>query len=372
MPVGNASGSRCNLAQEEKVAVIDINVIEDRTEFAKLEPYWNDLLQHSSEAACHSTFEWLFTWWTFFGAGRRLLLIVAYEGGVPVGFAPLFVGNGGTEPRYLHFIGQGLSDYADLITPSGRPDVVEALCSGLLDLKATWDGIDLEEIPEDSPTTAILDRALRTGGVDAVWQTTVRCPYLPIKDDWDVFYATMGKGFRHEVRNKLNRWNSSRKGKADSAALTYVDRREADDTFITEAAELSARRQSFDGHRSPFLNHPDYEFLREVLPLMGRRNQLRIGELRSEGVLIAFLLSFYWRGVVYTWNTQYEPAMAEYSLGRLVLVRFAEQAFNEACHELNFMRGDETYKFEWTTLFRTNMALRSGELAGVAQGEGAH
>jgi len=168
-------------------------------------------------------------------------------------------------------------------------------------------------------------------------------------------------------------WNDLLQHSSEAAChSTYVDRREADDTFITEAAELSARRQSFDGHRSPFLNHPDYEFLREVLPLMGRRNQLRIGELRSEGVLIAFLLSFYWRGVVYTWNTQYEPAMAEYSLGRLVLVRFAEQAFNEACHELNFMRGDETYKFEWTTLFRTNMALRSGELAGVAQGEGAH
>lgn len=369
---GMCQEHRRNVAQEEKIIVINVRVVEDRSEFALLEPYWNALAQRSTDGTCQSTFEWLFTWWTWFGAGRRLLLIVAYEDDVPVGLAPLYVGNGTTEPRYLHFIGQGLSDYADLIVPGDRPDVTEALCSAVPGLMASWDGIDLEEIPAHSPTRAILDRELKKGGIDTAWQQTVRCPYLPLKGEWDDFYATMGKGFRHEVRNKSNRWNATRKGEAGSAALTYVDRRGADDEFITEVVELSARRRSFDGHRSPFLNHPDCEFLRDVLPLMGRRNQLRIGELRSEGVLLAFVLGFACGGIVYTWNTQYEPALQEFSLGRLVLVRFAEQAFKEGYHELNFMRGEEAYKFEWTTLFSTNMALRSPEEVWSAQGKGGH
>lgn len=141
--------------------------------------------------------------------------------------------------------------------------------------------------------------------------------------------------------------------------LRYIDRREVDSVFVDEVVKLSDERRLADGHRSPFLNHPDQEFLREVLPLMGRRNQLRVGELRSGNTLLAFMLAYHWQGIVYMWNTQYDPAYAEYSLGRMVLVSLAQQLFREGCRELNFMRGEEPYKFEWTTLCRKNLALRA-------------
>jgi hypothetical protein len=50
----------------------------------------------------------------------------------------------------------------------------------------------------------------------------------------------------------------------------------------------------------------------------------------------------------------------------MVLVSLAEQSFHEGCHELDFMRGEEPYKFEWTTLHRTNLALRSERWASTA------
>lgn len=74
------------------------------------------------------------------------------------------------------------------------------------------------------------------------------------------------------------------------------------------------------------------------------------------------MLAFYWQGVA-TWNTQYKPSYATYSPGRLMLVSFAEQRFNEGCRELDFMRGEERYKFDWTSHFQTNLALRSGPIA---------
>ena len=345
---------------------VETRLIEDSSAFALLEPFWNRIVVQSAANTCHSTFEWLFTWWRYFGTDRRLLLLVAYEHDIPVGLAPLYVGNGTTEPRDLHFLGQGLSDYAGLITPRDRPDVAEALVSALLDLRSSWDGLDLEEVPAQSPNKALLDRAIEAGSVSAVWQTTVQCPYLPIEGGWEAFYATMGKGFRHEVRNKLNRWNSRSDGRIEGLELRYVDRREVDSVFVDEVVALSGERRSVDGHRSPFLNHPDQEFLREVLPLMGQRNQLRVGELRSGNALLAFMLAYHWQGVVYMWNTQYDPMYAEYSLGRMVLVSLAEQSFHEGCHELDFMRGEEPYKFQWTTLHRTNLALRSERLAQPA------
>jgi len=347
--------------------LMETKLIKDSTGFAALEPFWNRLVAESVASTCHSTFEWLFTWWKHFGADKQLLLIATCENGVPVGLAPLYIDACEAGSRDLHFIGQGLSDYADFITPRDRPDVAETLVSALLDLRSSWDGVDLEEIPAQSPNKTLLDRVIERGRVPAVWRTTVQCPYLPIEGTWEAFYATMGKGFRHEVRNKLNRWSNRSRGCIEGLELRYVDRREIDSVFVDEVVALSDERQSADGHRSPFLNHPDQEFLREVLPLMGRRNQLRVGELRSGNALLAFMLGYQWQGVVYTWNTQYDPAYADYSLGRIVLVSFAEQSFREGCHELDFMRGEEPYKFQWTTLYRTNLALRTERSVQLAE-----
>ena len=346
---------------------VETRLIEDSSAFAQLEPFWNRLVAESVANTCHSTFEWLFTWWRHFGADRRLLLLVAYEHDMPVGLAPLYVGNGTTEPRDLHFLGQGLSDYADIIAPRERPDILKELVAAVLMRRQLWDGIDLEEISAESPSRGFLDGVREAGSVPAVWQTTVRCPYLPIEGSWEAFYAGMGKGFRHEVRNKLNRWNNLNRSRRNGLELRYVDRRGVDSVFVDEVVALSDERQSADGHRSPFLNHPDQEFLREVLPLMGQRNQLRVGELRCGDALLAFMLAYHWQGVVYTWNTQYDPAYAEYSLGRIALVSLAEQSFREGCHELDFMRGEEPYKFQWTTLYRTNLALRSEQSAQPAE-----
>jgi CelD/BcsL family acetyltransferase involved in cellulose biosynthesis len=349
----------------------EIRLIKDGEGFASLEPFWNQLVRASVASTCHSTFEWLFTWWRHFSADKRLLLIAAYEDGMLAGLAPLYVDEHSDGFRDLHFIGQGLSDYADLITPRDRPNVAESLVSAVLDLRSSWDGMDLEEIPARSPNKAFLDSAIEADNIPAAWQRTVRCPYLPIETGWEEFYGTMGKGFRHEVRNKLNRWNSRGSGRIEGFELRYVDRREVDSMFVDEVVSLSERRRSFDGHRSPFLNHPDQEFLREVLPLMGRRNQLRAGELRSGDTLLAFMLAFHWEGTASTWNTQYEPAFAAFSLGRIVLVRFAEQRFREGCHELDFMRGEEPYKFQWTALSRTNLTLRTERIAQPAGEEAA-
>ena len=335
--------------------MVDIELLQDTVDFGKLEQVWNRVVETSSSSRCHSTYEWLSTWWKHFSGGNHLFLLMASEHGTPVGLAPFYIEDG---TKVLHFLGQGLSDYADLIVPRGRQDISDLLVAAIVAHHDLWDGLDLEEVPEDSPNVQPLDR-LRDEQTSAAWQKTVRCPYLPLSGTWDEFYLTLGKGFRHEVRNKLNRWDAAHGGEA----LQYRDSRAVDGDLLGEMIALSAERQAADGHRSPFLNHPDQEFLQDVLPTMGAHGQLRIGELRGERELLAFILAFYWRGVAYTWNTQYKPSYASYSPGRLVLVRFVEQRFREGCRELDFMRGEERYKFDWTSYFRTNLALRSSPMA---------
>lgn len=332
---------------------VDTAFIEDLRQFASLEPAWNTLVRRSATGTCHSTFEWLYTWWKHFGSGRRLFLVTACENGTLAGIAPFFVDARIPGAECLHFLGQGLSDYADLVVPCGRQDVAEALLHALLQRQAEWKAVDLEEVPADSPYQMQLERLAKTVDADACWVPTVRCPYLPIEGTWDAFFRSRGGGFRHNIQNKLNRC------RRDGVPLRYVDRMSVTNTFIDEIVDLSARRQKTDGHRSPFLNHPDQEFLREVLPLMGDRGMLRISEVRIGNSLGGFALAFCWQRTMYDWNTQYDPGYATYSLGRIALVHLAKRAFEEGYAEFDFMRGEEEYKFQWTSLARSNTALRS-------------
>jgi CelD/BcsL family acetyltransferase involved in cellulose biosynthesis len=330
--------------------LLETAVIRDSVGFEQLEPHWNHLLERGTAGGCHSTFEWLSTWWRHFGVGRQLLLAVASEDSVVVGIAPMYVD---TQRRSLHFIGQGLSDYADVLVPEGRTDIVRALIESVLGERSSWDAVGLEELPQASPNLAVIAACFAEAGVALSEHVTVKCPYLPITATWEEFWPSLGKSFRHDRHNKMNRC------RRDGLELDYNDRRTVDSALLDEVVALSDRRRSFDTHRSPFLCHPDQEFLRDVLPLMGSRNQLRFGELRVEGRLAAFVLAYHWRGTVYDWNTQYDPDYYAYSLGRIVLATVVKQTFREGCHEFDFMRGEEDYKFQWTSLSRTNTALRT-------------
>lgn len=330
--------------------MLETAAIHDSVGFERLEPHWNQLLEHTVGGSCHSTFEWLNTWWRHFGVGRQLLLAVVTEGSAVVGIAPMYVD---TEGRSLHFIGQGLSDYADILVPEGRADVVKVLIGSVLRERSLWDTVALEELPQASPNRPVIVASFAEAGTVLSEHVTVRCPYLPISTSWEEFWPSLGRSFRHDRHNKMNRC------RRDGLDLVHTDRRTVDQALLDEVIVLSGRRRDADGHRSPFLEHPDQEFLRDVLPLMGSRNQLRFGEMRVDGRLGAFVLAFHWRGVVYDWNTQYDPDYHAYSLGRIVLATVVKRTFHDGCSEFDFMRGEEDYKFQWTSLARTNIALRT-------------
>ncbi len=332
---------------------METTIVTDQKGFAGLESQWNVLLTAGGTGTCHSTFEWLFTWWKHFGRDRQLVLVTTAEAGKLVGLAPFYSEADASGNRTLHFLGEGLSDYADLIVLPERPDITDALMAALLKDHAQWSAVDFEELPEWSVHSSFYERLAAAGGHAVLQGRTVRCPYLPITTTWEDFFSTMGNSFRHDLHNKQNRCLRS------GITLQYSSRYTVDSVFLDAVVGLSAKRQLNDEHRSPFVNHPDQEFLRDVLPLMGRHHLLRIGELRNGDALVSFALAFYWNGVVYDWNTQYDPDYQQYSVGRMTLVSLIEQTFREKCREFDFMRGEEAYKFQWTSYTRSNRFVRS-------------
>ena len=57
------------------MAAITVETITDAATFRDLREEWTDLLDRSAADCLFLTWEWLYTWWTHLGVGRRLFIV---------------------------------------------------------------------------------------------------------------------------------------------------------------------------------------------------------------------------------------------------------------------------------------------------------
>ncbi|NJN79264.1 MAG: hypothetical protein HC797_01620 [Anaerolineales bacterium] len=123
---------------------------------------WNELLKDSITDTPFLRYEYQTAWWQHLGGrewkSAKLILITAHENNQLVGIAPLFIGEYENEPAILLNGSIEISDYLDVIV---RQADHARFISGLLDFLASsfgdiWSKLDWYNLPDDSPTLAIL------------------------------------------------------------------------------------------------------------------------------------------------------------------------------------------------------------------------
>ena len=71
-----------------KATKMNITEVNKFSDFVALEGRWKKVLQQSDHTV-FQTWEWLSTWWKYFGNSKRLLILLAEENDEIVGIAPL-------------------------------------------------------------------------------------------------------------------------------------------------------------------------------------------------------------------------------------------------------------------------------------------
>ena len=105
----------------EKQAKLKIKIYDNFEEMQYLKERWNDLLVQSTFPNIFLTWEWITTWWKWFGTKRRLTLAIATEGNVIVGITPMCVSKisilPGIRVQAITIIGDGSPVCPDYLTP---------------------------------------------------------------------------------------------------------------------------------------------------------------------------------------------------------------------------------------------------------------
>ncbi len=249
------------------------------------------------------------------------------------------------------------TDYATILAdPSRLPVVAEALVASLRARaegtaraggpSPDWDVVDLRRLRCGDPATDALAAAFRRIERDAGWTLNLEredvCPVvsLPTGGSIDDLLATLDKKERHEIRRKARRAEAA----GDVALVESPDPLSDLEAFI----DLHQARWGADGLFPPTAGGAQSRvFFRRLFELFGVDGPLRLSFLTISGRRVAAGVHFETPDRLYYYNAGVDPTARDLSPGVVMVERFARRAIERGQRTMDFLRGDEPYKYEW-------------------------
>lgn len=306
--------------------------------------------------------EWLETWWRHLGPTRRQrpsILAVATDSELVLLGALHRAAVGSTGLVALRPLGLGVSDYLDLLLPlepDRRERCLARLLDGLLARSGGWDVIDLPNLPAASPTVEALDRLARARGLPSAVLDGYRCPYIALTGSWAELLSSRPGRFRYNLRSRLKRLRA-----LGDVVFRTIDRGEGLGEGLAELTRLHARRWADQHTGTIFSSSPrGRAFYAEACRRYAARELLDLTLIEVDGRAIAGSLSFVDRGVWYYYLPAWEPSMAAYAPGSILLAHLIERAYDLGLHRFDFMLGDEPYKTQWADHQRRTVRMVVG------------
>jgi CelD/BcsL family acetyltransferase involved in cellulose biosynthesis len=341
---------------------------------------WDALAAATPWATPFSSWAFQRAWWDAYGANAHEETLVVVGAGdpddaAPVAIAPLMhrheVEPGDVELRTMmrHADGAVLTpvppdakavffgasyhaDYATILAAPGdldaAADAVVAYLAGQGDPEHPdpWDVVDLRRLRCGDPAADALADAFGRREIEAGWTLNLEredvCPValLPGGASIDDFLGTLGKKERHEIRRKVRRAEAAGEIRLEDAADPLAE--------LPAFIDLHQRRW---GERGLFPDTPGGEqsrtFFRRLFELFGAAGPLRLAFLTVGGTRIAAGISFETPDALLYYNAGVDPEARDLSPGVVMVERYVRRALERGIGRMDFLRGDEPYKYEW-------------------------
>ncbi|MEX1173126.1 MAG: GNAT family N-acetyltransferase [Chloroflexota bacterium] len=245
----------------------------------------------------------------------------------------------------------GASYHADYATILAAPADLPAVATALADYFAgpdagPWDAIDLRRLRCGDPAADALATALGAREMAEGWTLNVEredvCPVatFPEGAGLDDYLATLGKKERHEIRRKVRRAEAVGEIVLEDAADSLAEL----EAFI----DLHQRRWGADGLFPPTPGGAQSRVLfQRLFQLFGADGPLRLTFLSVGGRRIAAGIHFETADGLLYYNAGVDPDARDLSPGVLMVHAYVVRALAAGKHRMDFLRGDEPYKYEW-------------------------
>ncbi len=302
-------------------------------DLSRLDASLENLLSRQSERLTFLHPSWLRTWLAEFGANCEPLVLTCGDGSL-AGFAPLMRAD-----DRLTFIGDAsICDFMDVIVDPANADAAyDDLWSQLCD--QDWNEIELWGLMESSPTRERIKSYAARSGCTVQEVPEAVAPRLELPATWDDYLASLGKKDRHELRRKIRRLYDSG-GSVDFDVLSsQADVVAAMDDFL--ALHTQSRQDKTD-----FMTPEMESFFRRMASALAAEGLIRLFMLRVNEKPAATVLCFDAGSHLYMYNSGYDPEFSGLSVGLVSKALVLKWAIENGMRGLDFLRGDEPYKYD--------------------------
>lgn len=304
----------------------------------QIEAEWARLHLASDIATPFQHPDWMIPWAKQFAPNAIWAFALRSKDGRLVGLLPLFrYERDGT--RIISMLGGGLSDHHELLSEPCLTEIVtRSLFATLASCSSEWEICEFEQLAATSPLflsklpPELVDCAREEGAPSPLLQ-------LPTRED-PLAMSIPGHQLARfrKYRRRAERLDSLRLVRAHGGNC-----QEMFESFLgLHAACWKARNQT-----GMLAEEAIRAFHREVVCKMAASGSLRLYSLRLGTRDIASLYGFFDKGRLYCYWQGYDPELSPLSPGMLLLGAVLEDAAKEGARAVDFLRGEEDYKFRW-------------------------
>ncbi len=344
-------------------------IIRDMGEVRRLEAEWRNLALSLAGITIFQLPEWALTWWSYFGAGKRLYCVAVHHSGELVGFAPLMIQRR-FGLRTVSFIGSPLNDYNGLVVANADAALIrQAIRQCLLEHAAEWDMIDLQyvdahRLPEWREALASNLNKGRPRGACCVLRPTP-CPRMPLpldaQDSWDLIAARRRKDLKRRER-QLARDHDATYG----LALTPTEVASELPLFLDLKRRSWQARGKLSKMNQIHLTPAFAGFLRDACVQLAQRRLVVVAHVKVQGIPIASRIAFMAGTTLSGYQRTYDTRFSRYAPGMLLDMYTARYALESGVRTLDYGTGNEPYKFALgaSPYFSQNLVVASRGLRG--------
>jgi CelD/BcsL family acetyltransferase involved in cellulose biosynthesis len=245
------------------------------------------------------------------------------------------------------------SDYATILAdPADLPAVADALVDHLAEPPtdaahpAEWDVVDLRRLRCGDPAADALAAAFGAREMREDWTLNVEredvCPVVTLAPgtSFEEYLGTLGKKERHEIRRKVRRAEAAGELRLEDSTDPLAD--------LPAFIDLHQKRWGERGLFPPNTGGDQSRVLfRRLFELFGVDGPIRLGFLTVGDRRIAAGVAIQTPGGFLYYNAGVDPEARELSPGVVLIAKLVERAIKEGCRRVDFLRGDESYKYEW-------------------------
>ena len=165
------------------------------------------------------------------------------------------------------------------------------------------------------------------------------CPTIKLQGGWDDYLASLRSRDRREVRRKLRPLRQLR----GAVSFESVESAAGVHERMPEFMEMMAESR---GDKAVFLTDEMRTFFERLSTSLSEAGCLRLYVMSVSGEAAAMVLCFVARNQLLLYNSGYAPKFRDLSAGLASKVLCIRDAVERGMSSVNFLRGDEPYKYE--------------------------